>query len=604
MRNLVTSDALCMLDVFRRWSNVGVADFSADVGDRDSSSDMSLCVASDCSSVVLSSVERTRLGKIRGESLRCMYLLIRVRADDLVGQWSSLVLDKNNTRLGLCSIALTDTDAYARRFALYCVVSLFRSETARKFISKRLFVSGGSGIGPSLLCEDIWAALPVIVSTVNAFLKFENSHDQSSISFVLSDFLKSVSWKTAGMENQLHECFQSLVNHHLQNNGSPIEECVWTRFLWALSVLVPQIALSTCEIDQLKTCLFRTPNISEHVLAINCVIQQVPCLGTHFSNLILDGLCLISKTSVPQSSFEAVLLNLSILPTTPPLEEFLVRLITGEQYPDSVLFGLGKLSRVSEQQTTQIFQLDMLPLIRKRGGTKWIQGVGDLLFSGIIYEIVVPVVDVLLSTLVAETLNTGQLEAASLRAIMTGLSRLNEHTSAVILRDGLLNEFQEVLLKVWSNPNEKILADSLRTIGLLHPLLRKTNCRTERFHCESKRHLTEGLKSGKTQRILSALYTISTSDCIEDWNESVTDMLKETCANVLNRKEWDFASVAPLVGMLHVIHNGLSLGSIDADLRKNLEILVNDNRFAKVIKYDPAIAKHIDTVRIQLLTLS
>lgn len=627
-----------MLDVFWNWASIGLRYSSGRwIADEDGSRDAcgdhtSLC--SDASSRASSSLNPTRFGKIRAESLRCLYYLARSRPDDLIGKWEWFIRS-SPVHPGLCELALTDVDPYGRRFALYSVVSFFRSEAARKWISRinplpaRDRAAGRST--SSSISSDIRNSLPIVFDMIKSFLMSENADDASSISFVIRDFLLVVPWTS--LEQEKHT-FLPVYYHLLVMKLKGEDLSVVCQLLKALAPLMSLVSLSADDSQVLHETLqcvsdqaVKNPDEADEVhLSVNSVLHAMKLdIPTSLHRVVHSGLHALpesltrsknGKSVIFHTQLCAVLVNLSTVPFEEETVQILQQVVglcdtNSVHIRDSVFLGLGKLARASTKTAGIVLRLaGFVELVcgSQLVNVKQIQSAADVFFSAILHIPLSDQPDLLL--LLQETLfrwfRSPQHKPPVLRAIMTGLARLNESVDTIANTDAcaaLLRILQGELVAVWrDDANEKVFADSLRTVGLMQPILFSNDA--NEFHKQCDIQLIRALESRKTQPCLAALVSIgklrySTVDT-DEWVRVVVAVIHESVRSISLRTDWDFASVAPLVGALHVLQVSSSFVLLKGSSREvaaPLMEILDDVRIRRLAKFNPAIIEHLDSIR-------
>lgn len=596
-REVILSDALCMLDLFRDWSSVGTADSPFASDGRFLISAESSVVSDNLNSNLDSDsfhiVDRTRLGKIRGESLRCLYFLIRSRSEDLVGQWCTLVLN-SGARQGLCHIATNDIDVHARRFALYSVLALFRSETVRRLLPS---ISCNYSTWRASVSDDLSKALPEVFGMVEAFVKSADADDQSSIATMLPDFVLTVS-------HQSKVYYMKRLLDLLLARSKHVDPEIASKFIIAAAHILPHLNLTLELAEELQSRVVEFPL---PVLAVNVFLSKISAQliqETLISDLVVEGLkSLCTNPPVEETIIEAVFLNCMYVKETIPILNGMVAnlaVIESPETSDAIWVGLGKLSRQSLVLTATVLASNE-HVLKQRGepSVKRIQALGDLYFSA--YQIGSDSFTDVMENKLIEWFMDEKYQWATLRVIMTGLVRMKEALTDCE-RIAFLEKFQTCLLQIWLQEiSGKVRSDSYRTIGLLYELVPFS----KEFSDACTQQLDEALNSGKNKLILNALFTISKFTVKQGkhtyWSSPVITTIKAVAKDLAkglsngHARETEF-----VVGSLHVITQSLHilLQCSVIDLAKDcMNELLEDKRLAMMENKEPAIAKHVLSIR-------
>jgi hypothetical protein len=620
-----------MIDAFHKWGTFGYrwsetsgvwTEIVSDVGD----GCFSAIISEDSSnSVAVSEVPQGRYGRIRGESLRCLYVILREHRDALSGQQRSYFGD-SGTRPGLATIVIRDSNVYARRFAMYAMIVPLRSQKVRKWIGQFKAPDKVERRSGSSLSEDVHASLELLIGGLQALLERSREGDVSTACHVLSDFAGGIPWKSFNnMASVIFGIIRQLGDHLLNCASVSLSE----KLVSGLAYLVPQVELSvedrSCLLNTLmdKIPAEDTIHARLYILSGNLLVNRLANSSFSAGSLIVAGLRLV----------EAIITDTVIkIDTTPHVERCMIATLRNlsqlegdrmdvlesclriNQSPelrddarDALLVGVGKLSRISYQALT--WAINQNVGLHEKASHASIECVGDLAFSAILHGIdSVTYLDKLFVWLEHE----GTRER-SLRAIMTGISRLRETRYQIrssSAQQTLILRLSTILQAIWalSNCPVNLRADSIRTFGLLQPLISYSNNVHGSLAENATEALLEALNSSKTQLTLAAFYSITEMKLAEREVDFAIPHIVKTIDNIWEQlekhTEWDFASVPFLTGKLHALCEGYRC--ID---RCGQSMLLEDNRRLTVMqntrlkslsKFNSHIAKYMDLLHERL----
>ena len=631
-----------MVEVFHAWGCIGNGLVGLTTGPEFSIHGCSSWLSSEAPSCTDGPVsdhklDPGRLIRIRGESLRCLYMVLRASPDDVCGQWLFL-LRNSPSRTGLLTIAQEDAGMYPRRFALSSMVALLRADRIRKWVGTLPPAHVSHHEHSLSLAEDIRTSIDLMIPVMSSFLESSREGDRESATFLVAEFVGSVPWGSLSEKE-----------HHVDRLYGAVTQCAHdaeldgvTQLLSAIAVLIPLKALAITDVSELVNILNR---VAEEVSALPWSDASRRCslsaswainkllkydvrslhgrliqFGLQAAHEILNsiGTCIKMHSVLPQLS--ASLSNSALLSNfNAEVGETLVDLAGNmKAYPrevaDSFMVGLGRATRQSEEAARLVLSFGVNA---GRRSAKQIQCIGDTCFSGILFGIKEPSLISHAQCLV-ELLRDQSMEAAALRAIMTGLVRLNEGPAVAgghFLTTEILCSLQSWLLEYWEKPverrDDRVMADSLRVVGLMQPLLYLLQIETLEFHTSSRMQLRDGLTSGKTQLVLGSLASLDQLEMasaeFNHFDSVLLQVFADSCTSIVHRERWDYSAAAPVGGALHVLVNASKFTErhVRSDVMHHVTAtivpLLDDRNILRLSKFNPAITDYIQEIK-QLLS--
>ena len=561
---------------------------------------------SDESLASYSNSKQSLLPIIRGESLRCLNLLIRCDNSKVI-DFRMSVFSEGVGRPGLPVVALLDTSYHARRFALYCMVSLL--------VPRNSDGPGVRGSHQRRVTPEIRVWYLDAISCVTSMLKRKNEEDRSSVAHVLWDMSQIMGYITSRENNKVHSEVCHALIYTIRRSPNDAVKC---ESLMCLGRLVSEYRGSIdCEKEIENLLESIEPSSPLNLPAASLLDRFHSNIPTARSNSILVSAInsledlRFTKALTPSQRYQvkSLLEKLGYIST---LDSKVEHAITGlsrnppDWSVDALMVGLGKLSRTSARALEVVLKSDLL-VTTKFPSSRVIQAIGDIVFSCIIYNVDDVVVRTLSCNLSRKWLYSEEFRGASLRTIMTGLARVSDSGSQIVHQQA----FEEIhtcsesfLLKLWTGSgnsrDERLLADSIRCIGLL---MRVTDMSAS-FITASRAVIIQALLSGRTQRVLAALATIRAKPEILPQRDItiIDDVLEETCSKLEGRTVWDYDSADTVAGQLHIILEAWLLcanvvcpkRSSPSIQRRVRKILSGNPKLRKLERYNPCITTFLD----------
>ena len=558
-------------------------------------------------------VGNDRLARIRGESLRCLYMLVRSQSLQLVDHWEMIMFDTVG-RPGLEAILELDDCVHARRFALYTIVSLLRVSSPHRPIEKQ----SKPCTKPRHAPRDKEHQLRAIHRSVVLLLKSADPGDESSVRHIIADYVSRMPWSLFSEKDLfVVDTFNVLIEKLAAPSSEPACD-----YLSALALLLPHCPVSQSMGEAVVSTLHGLCNrTADETICLwsNVALFHVSAsrpLDPTSGDIIERGVDVTTRLLMSENDHKAysthfiaclanagLLTGLSVNVMT-CLEQLVRHLRPGEIY-DSFMVGIGKASRKSKESAIKILSLEVT---NDSFFPKLIQSRGDLLFSCFLFGVKGPDVDILREFMQARLCDPVTVGIA-LRAFMTGLSRLREagdiasvcgeaHASLLSLEEWLLERFRTIGLA----GDERLVADTVRTLGLLEPLLETTGY----FRSVSLQILREAVTSRRTQVVLSAIFSLGEVRLDPDEGREVSQALTELIHACIQRLEgnvsWDYQSGPMIVGLLHVCADSLDLAvklehvDLVGSARESLRYIAKDPRMKKLFKYFPLAEKYASRI--------
>ena len=629
LRNFIASDIIEMVEVFHEWGTVGFIPCNPSGGWQESQHPMDFgsgylqMTDTTSNSQIEPFAPQGRRGRIRGESLRCLYILLREHPDLLSGQLAWLLRDSKR-RPGLASIVLFDTNAFARRFAMYIMIVPLRSDKVRRWVGQFSRCPRKGSLDESSLSRELFASLELTISSMKALLQGSREGDLSSACHVLSDFSTGIPWKSFNDKVEvIYPIVLSLIGH--VKDAVNLRMC--DKLIMTISNLVQHISLEKTDVTSLASAIVSKisynsfeRNAQALILSSNFLVARFPhkdcseslqaiaMKGLSLVHALLEGSISLDRTAHVERCIASTLRNVSILGQS-QCEQAVDSCIyidglldLREETRDALYFGIGKYARNSLQITIKSMECGIG--LSSSPTSSSIECVGDLYFSSVLFE-----VDNLTPTLYLNKLfdwvEQEPTRERSLRAVMTGVSRLRESESldprskSVAL---LTEKITYSLLRMGSVPNCSInlQADLVRTVGLIQPLIIPDRVDPS-FIVRIDDNLISALTSNKTQITLAAFYTLTEMNRIQRTVDFAVPYVLQAIDDAWKKLEshsiWDFASAAFIAGKLHVLYDGYRfLKGFDSSLligdRCDFQIL-QSVRLKSVSKYNANIAKYV-----------
>lgn len=639
LKDLMSSDILSMTEVYLSWSYLGYrCALTAGIpvwnvtplqlsrhpdSDSQTTSDVSV-------SGLKRGIDSERIARIRAEALRCLNQLIRAQPEVFFGHWSSLVFG-DTRRPGLKLVAKSDPGAFARRFALSCMVSLVSCDRVRKWVGP--FSTRSSGRSLISLTEDIGRTIPDVVESVLNALECGNIADNESALYILSEFVGSIPWKSLKDKGEaaLHRIVKRSCLHVARDSLE-----VSCHSIAGIAAAIPHVSLrdvDQCELVSKISAVMLARPLEIHtpchralILQANRFIHRVSGAidSTFVEETVTLGLKVcehfiqdsVNLNKQAQALVSSCLVNIMLLRNMDAETCELIRKISRRiselppELNESFQHGLGKLSRYSQGSLKFVLTL---PLMTDRVTGRGIQAVCDVLFSCIVYRIE-DIRAVEIWRFVNMWLKDENLRQASFRALMTGMSRLNENLEAAVLHTMthvVIVDIQVWLMAFWSTNacEDKLMADSIRMIGLLQSLIKQGHAFAESFMEVSETRIAEALHSRHTQTVLSAIFSLKEmGKCsIFDKHDQLKTVILEHCTTISERETWDYDSAAAVGGSLHVIVDALmdyarDGASVETRVALALKNLRDDKRTRELSRFNPHIIQNLNTIsRFELL---
>ena len=633
LKDLMPSDILSMTEVFLSWSYLGyrcaltaaIPVWSVISLELSRSHDSDSQTMSDVSmSGLKRGIDSERIARIRAEALRCLNQILRSQPEVFLGHWISLVFG-DTRRPGLKLVAKSDPGAFARRFALSCMVSLVSCDRVRKWVGP--FSARSSGRSLISLTEDIGRTIPDVAESVLNALECGNIADNESALYILSEFVGCIPWKslTDKGEAALHRIVKASCMFVMHESLE-----VSCHSIAGIAAAIPHVSLS--DVDQCalvskisaimlaRPLEIHTPCQRAFILQVNLLIHRLS--GAIDSTFVEETVTLglkVCEHSIQDSSnlnkqaqalVSSCLVNIRLLRHL-KIEtcEVIMRISRriSELPPElneSFQLGLGKLSRYSPESLKFVLTL---PLVTDRVTGRGIQAVSDVLFSCLVYH-VEDIRTVEIWRFVNMWLMDENLRQASFRALMTGISRLNERLETAVLHTMthvVTVDIQVWLMAFWSTNvcEDKFMADSIRMIGLLQSLIRQGNAFAESFIEVSETRIAEALHSRHTQTVLSGIFSLKEmGKCsIFDKYDQLKTVIIEHCTTISERETWDYDSAAAIGGSLHVILDALMEyardgASVETRVALALKNLKDDKRIRGLSRFNPNIIQYLNTI--------
>jgi hypothetical protein len=417
--------------------------------------------------------------------------------------------------------------------------------------------------------SDTKRAFAEIIGVIAFLLRSGDPEDRSTVCRVITDVLGSPCWSALDEKaEKVNELFVSVV-HSIRESSDEDE----IRFLLGIPQQLGELSRVSVEAQTAVVDLLRSlyPKCESAVIRLALVrplsVLSEPVESELPRSILINALRMIADadtSNLTVDDFKAVFGNLFRLDAVSISEGDLLNLISTripETVRESFLAGCGKLSRKSFSACNQIIRIKLQGFTQEISVEK-IKAFGDLVFSAIIWECgdeQLPGLTKLLSKL----LNTPH-RGYCLRAIMTGLARLRDtgqaYSAGVHLHE-LVGATKVFLLQVWRELSceERLAADSLRTIGLLHSVVRFD----AEFHRVANEAISKGLLSRKTQRVLASLSSVQAfHDAVDPAIlELVSDVFEGYLSDLAERTVWDYASADTIAGGLHIVKAAWDLTS-------------------------------------------
>jgi hypothetical protein len=622
-KDILVSELIMMITEFRRCTGAGYA-LSASkwyigCGNEDS-------INSKCDYVHLSGRVRygsiaeqssvNMLAGIRAEGLRCLLQLLKYNPDTVFGRWTELLRD-SPTSPGLVTIAGLDPDACTRRLALSCAVSLLRCDQFRKWkgpLPDPMEVN----FPHASLALDISKAIGDILGLIRKIISKESQEDVENVLFQLKDVLKHTPWPS--LKNG-EELLQDLGVHLITlmgHNDTRILSKAFDLMAWLLKFVKLQPNQIKRVIEELNNPTHSESG--EDVLNANLILNRLGASPSSLINgkIIHIGLDIahsyLHDAYYPEALVPHIcscMLNLPHLKElTPEIQKRLLSLNgsvvkCNSDISDAFFLGIGKLSRRSKEASDFVacIKLDLI-----HPSPKLIQSVGDQGFSCMLFNGNGGVKVELLCKWLGHPVH----RHASLRAIMTGLSRMNE--SGVHCDETLQLHLSKSLSSIWASrsatsaQDDRLFPDTLRSVGLLLKG-RDDSLLLQEFKSEAKNALTEALRSERTQVLLAAIYSIEHAYIREgkleiEFSESLADVVDTQLKNLLNRQSWDYSSAPAIAATFHILRDALTVlkyGSIrDRDWYGRFRSVILDGRVDWVFKYNEKIQEYVCEINNKL----
>ena len=569
----------------------------------------SVAIGYESSAVSEASTDSRRLrydgiyARLRGESLRCLSLIIRSVPYHFAGRWCELVVDGPNTP-GLATIVRIDECVHARRFAMFAMVGLLKSfrvpSTKRNMITRNVV-------------SDTTEAFPQIVEALSSLLHSSHPEDRNTVCRVIGEIVSCACWSQIANKDQLVDSlFLSVVKACRKTKET-------SELLTLLSVLekLADISPITVQTQEATKELLSFFHYSELLPAVRIYLVEpmaafleaddsasaVPHIVRECIRLIAHDTSFEIQAEVVKSVFRN-LWRLDSL-TTETVEELVrISLKLASEEREEFIAGLGKLSRRSENVCICIFTgMNLIDFFTHPSPVS-IKGIGDLVFSAIIWKVHSDQLTGLIDSVVQ--LFTTANRGFCLRAIMTGLSRLRDAGEDHTMNNTLLhitNPTMEFLCDLWTefSCEERLAADSLRTVGLLSCVVPFDS----RFQSISTTALSKGLLSRKTQRVLSSLASLQfmQSNADKTLLALVPEVLNEYLAELADRTVWDYASSDSIAGSLHIVRSAWmhldsrGLNQPRPDLVDRVRIVAECVQRYRVFQYNKSIPESLECIQ-------
>ena len=555
--------------------------------------DSECIVFSEVSSVSQSSsIQPTWVERIRGESLRCLYLLIR--QVDQPFQLSPLtLLEDAGNRPGLSTLVRLDPSYHVRRFAMFSMVYLLRSFQTRNLLPSNMRFRTAS--------HELAGLEINVLRALGGLLTSNDKQDWSTVEHILIDVISSATWKRMGPIH--HYVLRALIGR-IDAASGPSRRI----FLVGLSSIMekgnpPDDILDTC-VQVLATWTDDDPG---NILAVNRLLAKLHgrLPRAIVQSQVVEGLryCLelLELKSIERSVTDqmcACFENIGLLADLNPDSQHLIRTLT-ERVPNqcqaALILGLGRLSRHSQDTVRFVLSLSLNGLVTTVSPPV-IRGIGDIVFSASIFA------ECVHFNPFEEWIKIDKVRGPVLRAMMTGLSRIHssgESYSENSLFNCIISDCERLLSDVWCSVDiavdEKVFSDSIRCIGLLN----RVRIPTDSFRKSSSLIVLDALRSGKTQRILAALASINTGQQHLDLENGST-LVHGLCCEYLRRLEentrWDYESAESVGGTLHVIHDCMtSLEQVSSrDIQNRVRSLLKNGKMHKMKAYSSSMITILD----------
>ena len=550
-------------------------------------------VLSEVSSVSQSSSnQQTCVERIRGECLRCLYLLIRLSEQPLQASPVTLFEDAGN-RPGLPTLMRIDPSYHVRRFAMFSMVHLLKSYRM-KFARPRNMRSREAP-------QELSGMEDMVLSALGGLLTSDDKQDWSTAEHILIDVISSITWKR--VEPIHHSFLGTLIERIEGTSGLPRRI-----FLEGFSCIIDKGNLPDDIVDMsVKILTTWTDADPANILAANPLVSKLSDrLPIHVVHLLVGeglGHCLhlselksIERSVSDQMS--ACLENIGLLAELDlDFQQLIASLV--ERAPgicrDALVLGLGKLSRHSHDTVRFVLGLDLNEFFANVSPSV-IRGMGDILFSTITFG------ECVHANMFKEWIKNEKVRGSVLRAMMTGLSRIhssNQNYSSDPLLNCIVSDCETLLIDIWCPQDlavdEKVFADSVRCVGLLN----RVRIPMDSFRESSSSIILDALHSGKTQRILAALASMNTGSQYLDL-ENRSSLVRELCCDYLDRLEensrWDYESAEFVGGTLHVIHDCVAnLGqAFSRDILNRVRSLLKHGKIHRMKAYNSSITSILE----------